>query len=321
MTEGSGFFDIKYDYTNRVKAMFNKYGNQHIKQIRISREPLSQKIQYALQLVNSKSKEAYDDLFHLSLIVTMDERDLLIEKNETIEIEDNFKMKEIRVMRDVPMKGKQITLNQLMENTLKGMGPEKYFKYNAWTNNCQNFVGDILKYNGLLTKDLETFIYQDLTQIIKTTPWMARKFADFVTHTAGWVRKITGYGNKGEPIFFDDIEQSAYENNYFRNVVYTPPDERMQFVLMTLQPREEIGLEKHNKTDQFFKIESGKGKLIYGRNPEPDKKRFLRDGEGFIIPAGIYHNIKNSSYDKPLKLYTLYSTAQHEQGLKQKHPQ
>lgn len=320
--DGAGFFDVKYDYTNVVKETLNKYGMDQIKKIRVSREPLSSKIQQALELVNKQSKEKYDELFHLSLIVTVQYRDLLIEKNETIEIEDNFKMKSTRTLIDVPMNGKQITLNKLMENTLNGMGPEKYFEYNAWLNNCQSFVSSILKYNGLLTPELQKFIMQDLTQIVETTPWLARKFADFVTHTAGWFKKITGKGiNIDEPIFFDDVEQSSYKNNYFRNVVYTPPDKNMQFVYMSLNPREEIGLEQHKKTDQFFKIESGKAKLIYGLNPEPENKRFLKEGEVFIIPAGIYHNIKNSSYDKPLKLYTLYSNAMHKQGEKQKHPE
>lgn len=315
MAEGKGFFDIKLDYSNASKAILEKYGNQIIKKMRVSREPLSSKIQVALRLVNNKAGNIYDTLFHLSLIVTLDKRDIMIEKNEVIDLKDDFKMKSTMELMDVPLHNKQITLEELLQKTLNGMGLEKYHEYNAWTNNCQIYIDNILKFNQLLTPRLHTFIYQDLDEIIKTTPWLARKFADFVTHTAAWFNKIRG---GKEPIFYDDIEHSTMENDYFRKVMYTTDDKHMQVVYMSIKPREDIGLEIHDNVDQFFRIESGKGKLTYGKNDKVENKRFLKNGEAFLIPAGIWHNVKNSSYTEPLKLYTIYSPANHPPDRKQK---
>lgn len=50
-----------------------------------------------------------------------------------------------------------------------------------------------------------------------------------------------------------------------------------QLVLMSLRPKEEIGMEVHPDNDQFFRFESGKGKCIIDGNTHllPDKNFFL----------------------------------------------
>ena len=56
-----------------------------------------------------------------------------------------------------------------------------------------------------------------------------------------------------------NIEKDTIDNNNFRKVLYT--SKHIQLVLMTLQPGEEIGEEVHDENDQFFRIESGHGKI------------------------------------------------------------
>lgn len=313
--QGSGFFDIKYDYTNTAKKVLEKYGRENIKELTVSRIPLGAQIQKALEYFNKHATDDYDKMFHLGLIATLESgKQLLIEKNQTIDIEETFTFPDAQEKMNVPLKGRTLTLMNFLDNTQSFMGKSKYFEYNAWNNNCQVFVNSLLTANNLHTPALKQFILQDLKEIIETTPYLARKFANFITDSAGWYRKITGYGQ--EPIFYDDMEKGAFTNQYFRNVKYTTPDKHMQVVYMSIKPREEIPNETHNDIDQFFRIESGKGKLLFGDNLQ--YKRFLKPGEGFLIPKGTQHNIKNCSYDEDLKLYTIYSPANHPQGLKQK---
>lgn len=308
--QGSGFFDVKYDYTNRAKKVLDKYGKEKIIELVVSRIPLDAPIQRALEFVNKQASQYYDTLFHLGLIAKLESgKKLLIEKNQTIDIEETFTFPDTEERRNVPLKGRVLLLHEFLDNTQSYMGKHKYFEYNAWNNNCQVFVSSLLTANNLNSLFLRHFILQDLKQIIETTPYLAKKFANFITGTAGWYRKITGYG---EPIFYDDMEKSAFTNTYFRNVKYTAPDKHMQVVYMSIKPREEIPKETHKNIDQFFKIEYGKGKLLYGDDLQ--YKRFLKEGEGFLIPKGTQHVIKNSSYDKDLKLFTIYSPANHPQG-------
>jgi len=105
-----------------------------------------------------------------------------------------------------------------------------------------------------------------------------------------------------------NIEKETIANNYFRKVLFTAP--RMQLVLMCLKPGEEIGTETH-PADQFFRIEEGKGKAIID-----GEEISLTDGSSILIKSERVHNIINDS-DKPLKMYSLYSPPQHQDGLVQ----
>lgn len=107
--------------------------------------------------------------------------------------------------------------------------------------------------------------------------------------------------------FVQHIEQLTLQNHNFRKVIYT--GKYSQLVLMRLQPHEEIGLETHHNTDQFFRCEKGEGTCIIDGN-----KYDISDGFGIIIPAGATHNIINTSSAEPLQLYTIYSPAHHKDG-------
>lgn len=113
--------------------------------------------------------------------------------------------------------------------------------------------------------------------------------------------------------FVDNIEELTLENTYYRNVLFTTKDRQMQLVLMTIKPGEEIGMEIHEEINQFFRIEKGTGKIIYNDNKERD----LKNNDAIIIPAGMRHNIINTGNDD-LKLYTIYTPANHPEGLRQK---
>jgi mannose-6-phosphate isomerase-like protein (cupin superfamily) len=108
--------------------------------------------------------------------------------------------------------------------------------------------------------------------------------------------------------FNSNIEKDTLENNNFRKVLYT--GKHSQLVLMSLKPKEEIGMEVHEENDQFFRFEKGQGKCIIDGN-EYD----LKDGSAIVVPAGAEHNIINVSETDDLKLYTIYSPAHHKDGI------
>jgi mannose-6-phosphate isomerase-like protein (cupin superfamily) len=108
--------------------------------------------------------------------------------------------------------------------------------------------------------------------------------------------------------FFTNIEKETLKNESFRKVLYT--SKHSQLVLMSLKPKEEIGMEVHPENDQFFRIEKGQGKcLIDGNEYE------LKDGVAIVVPAGAEHNVINTSEIEELKLYTIYSPPHHKDGI------
>jgi mannose-6-phosphate isomerase-like protein (cupin superfamily) len=108
--------------------------------------------------------------------------------------------------------------------------------------------------------------------------------------------------------FFTNIEKETLENENFRKVLYTA--KHSQLVLMSLRPNEEIGMEVHKDSDQFFRFEKGEGKVIIDGN-----EYLVSDGSAIVVPAGAEHNVINTSSTEPLKLYTIYSPAHHKDGI------
>lgn len=104
--------------------------------------------------------------------------------------------------------------------------------------------------------------------------------------------------------FLVNIEEKTRTNTYFRQVLYTSQHE--QVVLMSLLPNEDIGEEIHEIVDQFLRIEEGEGKVIMN-----GEEHAVKDGDAFVVPAGVKHNLINTSSEKPLKLYTIYSPPHH----------
>ena len=108
--------------------------------------------------------------------------------------------------------------------------------------------------------------------------------------------------------FKTNIEKEALGNDKFRKVLYT--SKYSQLVLMSLKPGEEIGTERHEQHDQFFRFESGIGKCMID-----DTEYGVIAGDAIVVPAGAKHNIINLSDTKSLNLYTIYSPPNHKDGI------
>jgi mannose-6-phosphate isomerase-like protein (cupin superfamily) len=106
--------------------------------------------------------------------------------------------------------------------------------------------------------------------------------------------------------FIGNIEDRTEANQDFRHVAFTGP--YLQLVLMNLRPGEDIGEETHPDTDQFFRVEEGKGEVWIN-----DVRTPIDDDMAIVIPAGVRHNIVNTGH-KPLKVYTIYAPPHHADG-------
>ena len=109
-----------------------------------------------------------------------------------------------------------------------------------------------------------------------------------------------------------DIDAYTTSNDNFRTALWTGT--HFQVTLMSIPVGGEVGLEQHNDTDQFLRIEDGEAKVMMGDSEE--SLTFIQTAEkdfAIIVPAGKWHNIINTG-DKPLKLYSIYSPAEHPYG-------
>ena len=106
--------------------------------------------------------------------------------------------------------------------------------------------------------------------------------------------------------FIKNIEDISVKNEDFRHALYTARN--CQLVVMSLKPKEEIGMEVHH-LDQFFRVEEGSGEAILDGITTP-----ISAGFAVIVPAGTNHNIINTG-SVPLKLYTIYAPPNHRDGV------
>ncbi|AQP45577.1 cupin domain-containing protein [Tessaracoccus flavus] len=109
-----------------------------------------------------------------------------------------------------------------------------------------------------------------------------------------------------------DLETATVENRFYRQVAWT--GKYLQVTLMSIPVGESIGLEVHPDTDQFVRLDAGKGKAVMG--PEKDDLNWsqdVSDGWSVQVPAGMWHDITNTG-DEPMRLYVIYAPSHHAPG-------
>ena len=109
-----------------------------------------------------------------------------------------------------------------------------------------------------------------------------------------------------------NINGASKQNKTFRTALWT--GHHLQVTLMSINVGEDIGLEIHPDTDQFLRIEQGRGVVRMG--PSKDNLNFerkLMDNSAIMVPAGTWHNIINTG-KVPLKLYSIYAPPHHPHG-------
>ena len=109
-----------------------------------------------------------------------------------------------------------------------------------------------------------------------------------------------------------DLEQETRANRNYRAVAWSGA--HLQLTLMSIPPGADIGLEAHPGTDQFLRLDAGRGRVQMG--PAEDRLDFeqeVEDGWAILVPAGTWHNVTNIG-DEPMQLYAVYAPVHHAPG-------
>ena len=173
---------VRMDYGPNVRAFLEDNGDMLVTELKIRRAPIGNAINSALQMVTAgqweqaKAKYGYDKLFHLSLVVN---GSVVVEKNAVVNVGPVDSVGDAEYY-NVVLQG-TITLNDLLENCRKGMGDADFFSYDAFTNNCQVFIRDVLRFNGLLTRGAQAFLFQKVDELVKEFPGITPTIAKAVT--------------------------------------------------------------------------------------------------------------------------------------------
>jgi mannose-6-phosphate isomerase-like protein (cupin superfamily) len=106
-----------------------------------------------------------------------------------------------------------------------------------------------------------------------------------------------------------DIERASKENSDYRSVAWS--GRYLQVTLMSIPTGGSIGLEAHPQTDQFLRLDAGRGLVQMGTaKDELTFEREVSNGWCVLVPAGTWHNITNIG-TTPMQVYTIYAPAHH----------
>ncbi len=113
----------------------------------------------------------------------------------------------------------------------------------------------------------------------------------------------------GGEVYSLNVEKHAYKNNNFRETIWT--GKYLQTTLMNIPCSQNVGIEIHEDTDQYIRVEYGYALLLTGENPQClfNKKKLCK-GDAVFIPAGTWHDIANIG-KSDLKLSSVYAPPHH----------
>jgi hypothetical protein len=187
-------------FSNAAKNFLRTNGGGVIKAIQVCRTPLSNTIQALLNLItfgqfNEARKQLnMDRLFHLYMRISYNlngaNKQIILEKNQM----PVFSFPNVRRGEEnisVPVSG-QLMLEDMCSNAIKKVGNNRYFVYNAFSNNCQQFINDNLNSSPQIATNanIQNFIMQDVTTLISKQPWYTAKVASFITNFANKASQV-----------------------------------------------------------------------------------------------------------------------------------
>jgi len=297
------FFSPDYEnYPNKSKKTLEKYGNDIITGIELTRTTLGKPVKTALEALSlgtfdeARQKAGYDQYFHLQMICSVKSpkghtKKITIQKNERIIISDTISgLDESTEFKIIPLHNKVVSMNEMLEKTRLKDGDKVFFGYDGFNNrglNCQSFIKHLLEGVGLWTDDIKKFTYQDLTKVIESIPDLGRDLINFVPALGNWFSKVTGQGIVGG-VNCEKLKDMTPEE---RKEVYWEIQQRM------------AKQHKHTVNEKFFIpvlkffIETGDTIVKYN-------KFFLMSGNPNLIMIGIIANAYSYIAPPGSKYYT-----------------
>jgi hypothetical protein len=164
-----------YQYNKKCQKIINEYGNCKINKIYLVRQPFGKLVNLVFNILTlfnynkylSESEDNYP--YHPALIFEIKKDNkikfLLLEKNNCINICETFLINKSYDFKKVSISKNNFTLNKILKVTQKRIGNHKFFNWNIYKNNCQEFTKEILTTLNVCNKEYKDFILKD--KIIK----------------------------------------------------------------------------------------------------------------------------------------------------------
>lgn len=206
-------------YLDNPSRMLDQYGDWTVTGLTVRRDPIQQMLNTLLNAVSlgkwNKARRDFqmDKLYHLSLTVRIAKdgqvKDLMIEKRPHIAIAPQSASNSKTEIAQLAAPSPPVTLQAFMDRAQQAAG-DRFFSYDAFDNNCQDFILGVLRANHVaMSEEASKFVKQDISNVIKEQPKYVQKVAQGVTNLGHRVNEVFGGGGmEGEDAEEDDSDES-----------------------------------------------------------------------------------------------------------------
>lgn len=179
----------------KVKKVLKQLGDSIPTGFIVMRAPVQKYVNTLLNIISFgqwerlKEKHNYDNFFHLSLVFTIGGQPWRLEKNEIIKLTPYVPREGEETLPLGSSKGAK-TLNEIFMETIARVGEEQFYRYNAWSFNCQQFILDLLQTLELDTPEAVAFVKQDIDALVEDLNPRVQQGATELTDIGGAVATI-----------------------------------------------------------------------------------------------------------------------------------
>jgi len=177
----------------KTAKWLDRYGEKIPSDIYVVRAPIKKYISTLLNALSLNEfsrlsqKYGYDTFYHLSLVFTIDGATYRLEKNETISISPYHAQDD---EEEIFVGNTLLTMNEILNKTQSIMTPSLFYNYDAFSNNCQNFIISVITAMNLLTDTVKKFILQPIENLAKELPGAFKYLANTATDLAAAASNI-----------------------------------------------------------------------------------------------------------------------------------
>ena len=197
----------------RFRQFIKAHGRDKIQSLSMVRTPVAKPGVLAMQLLTAgkwdefKRRAGVDEVYHTGLVVN---GNIVLEKLDKLEgrVDASYTKQKGSEMYAIPIEANKYTIAEFLEKGRRQMG-EKFYTYDAFRSNCQDWVANMVSANGLLDAEGRKWIKQDIDKLIKELPEITKEAAIKITDVARDV------GNIAEEIIYKNggmVMERMYAN-------------------------------------------------------------------------------------------------------------
>ena len=225
---------VRTNFPPSSRKTIEQYGDWTIRDLQLRRIPFPPALNTAMQLITlgqwnkAMAESNKEQLFHLGIILNLEKNgqsvNVIVEKNAVI----NVGVEPPRVEGEETSDGatpQNTTLSMFLERGIQAMGESRFFSYDPYSNNCQDFVAFLLRANGVYSQQEERFVKQNVDDLLTRLPWWTRAVAKGVAQI-GNIANVVHEGGRGvgHPYDMDEDEEEDGEEIIHEDEVGEPPD-------------------------------------------------------------------------------------------------